>query len=157
MGPRSTYRQKLLDPRWQKRRLDILSRDGWKCQGCGAADKTLHVHHRRYAESGDPWDVGDDALVSLCEACHEIESRERAAAEAGLLAAIRRSPLLTKDVRFLTDAFARAQWHQKYPLAPLVVIEDLLTIPTFRQALVGLDVELWRTCGEDASSPEASA
>lgn len=78
-GPGSTYGQKLLDPRWQKRRLEILERDGWKCQepDCGDKTATLHVHHRWYEPGADPWDAGDDALVTLCESCHEAERGRR--------------------------------------------------------------------------------
>lgn len=68
------YRQKLLDPRWQKKRLKILERDEFTCRMCGADDITLHVHHKRYRYGADPWDITDDALVTLCEGCHENES-----------------------------------------------------------------------------------
>jgi hypothetical protein len=61
----SNYR----DPRWQKRRLQIMDRDGWGCVNCKATDRTLHVHHKRY--HGEPWEAGDDDLQSLCEDCHE--------------------------------------------------------------------------------------
>lgn len=64
-----TYSQKLRDPRWQKKRLLILERDGWKCQCCGATDKNLQVHHVYYAKR-DPWDYPDNAYQTLCEDCH---------------------------------------------------------------------------------------
>ena len=38
-----TYLEKLKDPRWQKKRLEILERDGWKCMACGEKEKTLRV------------------------------------------------------------------------------------------------------------------
>lgn len=68
-----TYREKLLDPRWQKRRLHILERDGWECVLCGVDNLTLHVHHKRYIRGKQPWDAPDDALVTLCERCHTNE------------------------------------------------------------------------------------
>lgn len=40
-----SYSEKLLDPRWQKKRLEILARDNWTCQRCGAVNCELHVHH----------------------------------------------------------------------------------------------------------------
>lgn len=61
-----------LDPRWQRKRLEILSRDGWTCSSCGATDRTLHVHHGYYEAGAEPWDYPDDSLHTLCEACHEI-------------------------------------------------------------------------------------
>ncbi len=56
------------DPRWQRRRLEILSRDDWKCVACGDATSTLHVHHKVYG--GNLWDSADDELQTLCETCH---------------------------------------------------------------------------------------
>ena len=65
----SEYLEKLKDPRWQKRRLEIFERDNWTCQNCGNSESTLHVHHRWYA--GNPWEAPDRALVTLCENCHK--------------------------------------------------------------------------------------
>lgn len=64
----STYYEKLRDPRWQKRRLEIMQRDGFKCRDCGAVDKTLNVHHCHYAKT--PWDADERALLTVCEDCH---------------------------------------------------------------------------------------
>lgn len=63
-----TYQEKLKDPRWQKKRLKILERDGWACQCCGSKKKTLTVHHVVY--EGDPWEAREDDLQALCEDCH---------------------------------------------------------------------------------------
>lgn len=70
----TAYQKKLLDPRWQKKRLKILDRDNWSCTNCGSADRTLHVHHTNY--KGDPWDIEDDDLKTLCYLCHEGEHTE---------------------------------------------------------------------------------
>lgn len=64
-----SYSEKLRDPRWQKKRLEILSRDKWTCLECGEMEKTLHVHHLYYC--GNPWDVPSFALRTLCESCHD--------------------------------------------------------------------------------------
>ena len=69
----SGYADKFKDPRWQKKRLEILERDAWGCMQCGDTDNTLHVHHRYYKKGRDPWDYPDEALVTLCEECHEGE------------------------------------------------------------------------------------
>lgn len=71
MNAKSAYSEKLRDPRWQKKRLEVLNRDEWKCQDCGAADKTLHVHHCLYIYGLDPWNYAADELRTLCEECHE--------------------------------------------------------------------------------------
>lgn len=56
------------DPRWQKLRLQIMDRDGWKCVACGDTTSTLHVHHKRYC--GSIWDSPADDLQTLCNSCH---------------------------------------------------------------------------------------
>lgn len=70
---KSNYSEKLRDPRWQKKRLEILERDNWRCQLCFDGESMLHVHHRRYIPSRDPWDYPESCLVTLCESCHESE------------------------------------------------------------------------------------
>lgn len=70
-----TYSEKLKDPRWQKKRLAILDRDGWKCTNCDATDKTLHVHHEEYRWGADPWDYSDEKLTTLCFECHELQTQ----------------------------------------------------------------------------------
>jgi 5-methylcytosine-specific restriction endonuclease McrA len=69
-----TYSQKLKDPRWQKKRLQILERDLWKCQECGSGTKSLQVHHVVYRRL-DPWDYPDYLYQTLCEDCHEIRQQ----------------------------------------------------------------------------------
>lgn len=65
-----TYAEKLRDPRWQKKRLEVMNRDGFKCKSCGDATSTLNVHHKYYEKGAMPWDYPETALVTLCEKCH---------------------------------------------------------------------------------------
>jgi hypothetical protein len=65
-----SYSEILKDPRWQKLRLKIFERDGFKCVKCGSSKRELLVHHRWYPK-GDPWDIEDEGLATLCRACHE--------------------------------------------------------------------------------------
>lgn len=67
-----SYKEKLLDPRWQKKRLGVLNREEFSCQYCGEKEKTLHIHHICYNKSRDPWDIDDSALLCLCEECHSV-------------------------------------------------------------------------------------
>lgn len=72
-----TYAEKLRDPRWQKRRLEVMERDRFTCFRCRSTDKTLNVHHLMYEKGKSPWDYNDSALVTLCEDCHkEVEDLE---------------------------------------------------------------------------------
>jgi cytochrome c553 len=75
-GKSGTYREKLLDPRWQKKRLEILDRDEWMCMKCGDMENTLHVHHQMYFFGVDPWDYPEGLLITLCESCHQKETEE---------------------------------------------------------------------------------
>lgn len=65
-----TYSEKLKDPRWQKKRLEVMQRDGFKCVACGDGDSTLNVHHRYYISGRNPWNYESDTLITLCEGCH---------------------------------------------------------------------------------------
>jgi hypothetical protein len=67
-----SYSEKLKDPRWQKKRLEVFNRDKFACLCCGRKDQTLHVHHLRYA--AEPWDTPMDHLETLCEQCHEMRT-----------------------------------------------------------------------------------
>lgn len=69
------YREKLLDPRWQKKRLEVLERCHWSCRHCNSKDKTLHVHHAYYLPNRDPWDYPDKDLSALCEDCHKTQTQ----------------------------------------------------------------------------------
>lgn len=70
-----TYSEKLKDPRWQKKRLEILSRDEFSCQSCGDTESSLQVHHKNYFKGREPWEYNENHLVTLCDSCHyEISS-----------------------------------------------------------------------------------
>lgn len=64
-----TYAEKLLDPRWQKKRAEILLRDGFACRNCGDKTRTLHVHHCVYIKGLEPWEY-TGSLLTLCSDCH---------------------------------------------------------------------------------------
>lgn len=68
-----TYREKLLDPKWQQRKSAIQIRDKFTCQKCGNKNETLSVHHRHYIKGRQPWDYPDNLLVLLCATCHKEE------------------------------------------------------------------------------------
>lgn len=64
------YRDKLLDPRWQKRKSEVQIAHNFTCEDCGSTSKTLHVHHCFYIKGREPWEYEDDLLMLLCEDCH---------------------------------------------------------------------------------------
>ncbi len=65
------YSEKLRDPRWQKKRLEVMQRDNFRCRICHGEEMTLNVHHIEY-EKKDPWDANGKNLVTLCEDCHGV-------------------------------------------------------------------------------------
>lgn len=66
----NSWASNLRDPRWQKKRLEIFERDGWRCRQCGDTASNLQVHHRQYTWGRAPWDYSSEDLVTLCETCH---------------------------------------------------------------------------------------
>lgn len=70
-----SYNEVLQDPRWQRKRLSVLERSGWKCEWCGDGTKNLQVHHGYYGRTEgklrQPWEVPDEVLYTLCVRCHE--------------------------------------------------------------------------------------
>lgn len=65
-----TYAEKLLDPRWQRKRLEVLERENFACQLCGDTKTTLHVHHEEY--SANPWETDSALLKCYCKHCHSV-------------------------------------------------------------------------------------
>ena len=48
-------------------RQQVLRRDGWRCQSCGAMSN-LEVHHKQFrSRSGND---SEQNLITLCSTCH---------------------------------------------------------------------------------------
>ena len=62
-----------LDPeRYEQLRNQVLRRDSWRCQSCGAMSN-LEVHHKEFRSH-----CGEDSeqnLITLCSACHGVMHR----------------------------------------------------------------------------------
>jgi 5-methylcytosine-specific restriction endonuclease McrA len=69
-----------LDPiAYEKLRQQVLRRDGWRCQSCGAMSN-LQVHHQQFRSlrGGDiEWN-----LITLCASCHSQLHGKQAAKHA---------------------------------------------------------------------------
>jgi hypothetical protein len=102
----SVYSEKLKDPRWQKKRLEIFERDLWRCSKCYDSLSTLVVHHRIYLLGKEPWDYPDELLITLCENCHEEERVNIELAESGLIESVKRI-FLSEDMHSLKLGFTR--------------------------------------------------
>jgi len=57
-----------LDPKpYAELRNQVLRRDGWRCQACGAISN-LEVHHKEFrSHSGEDSELN---LITLCSNCH---------------------------------------------------------------------------------------
>jgi 5-methylcytosine-specific restriction endonuclease McrA len=57
-----------LDPiSYENLRQQVLRRDGWRCQSCGAMSD-LDVHHKQFrSRSGND---SEQNLITLCSTCH---------------------------------------------------------------------------------------
>ena len=66
IGPKITP-LRLDSASYERLRQEILRRDGWKCQSCGAMSN-LEVHHRKFrSHSGSD---SKENLITLCTSCH---------------------------------------------------------------------------------------
>lgn len=96
-APRKTYHEMLLDPRWQKKRLEILESHEWACDSCSSKERTLHVHHKVYWPGCAPWEYQNGWLAVLCDVCHEEET-ERALEHKATLSAEGEEPEFHKRI-----------------------------------------------------------
>lgn len=61
------------DPRWQKKRLEILERDNFTCRDCGDTESKLNVHHLYYSPDKKVWEYDNITYLTLCDDCHKSE------------------------------------------------------------------------------------
>jgi hypothetical protein len=99
------YSEKLKDPRWQKKRLEILDRDEWCCRQCYDSESPLAVHHLRYIPGKEPWDYLPEQLITLCESCHSTEYEMMSDAISNLIEQIKDKGFLSFAVQELASAF----------------------------------------------------
>jgi len=99
---KETKKSVFLDPQWQKKRLEIMQRDGFACKLCDNKERTLNVHHTYYDDNkrDTPWDYPDRCLITICDVCHEREHEELRNSEKELLQAFKKQGL-TAD--YLSD------------------------------------------------------
>ena len=91
------------DPKWQKKRLEILERDGWRCRICKSDIYTLNVHHLYYKKDKKPWEYPKTSLITLCESCHEEEHGNRKDEEDDLLFTLKEEGFTSFDIEFLSE------------------------------------------------------
>ncbi len=144
------YSTKLKDPRWQKKRLKILSRDEWTCRYCYDTESPLVVHHKLYLPKLEPWEYPNDLLITICEDCHRIEREERLFQEQRLLNELKKyfsSPDI-QGIANCLDGFKLLHSHEvvanaygdalQYPKLQQYLIDNLF-ISIIHKQLDGID------------------
>jgi len=66
-----SYREMLRHPKWQQKKLEIMSRDHFKCMFCDSEDNLLNVHHLCYLPNRKPWEYDSELLITICDECHD--------------------------------------------------------------------------------------
>lgn len=135
-----TYGEKLKDPRWQKRRLEMLEAADWACDDCRTKSDTLHVHHGYYSRGMDPWEYPSDTLHVLCETCHKKSEVGRDKLYA-LLARLRPRSL-TWLGETLTDT-PDARTAERILTALSCVLSTAATVAVWPKSLDSTDVLTW--------------
>jgi len=69
---KQNYKEQLSDSRWLRKKNEILERDNYTCQKCGATSH-LNVHHLSYEKDKRAWEYPNERLITLCQSCHENE------------------------------------------------------------------------------------
>jgi len=95
----------LLDPRWQRKRLEVLEAAGWRCEYCSDGENTLHVHHSHYVKGRKPWEYERSELRALCADCHEEHHTQKGRLDA-LVSQV--DPILLGEIVAMAYGFARA-------------------------------------------------
>ena len=97
-----TYSERLRDPKWQRKRLEIMNRDGWACRDCSKSHNNLQVHHCRYAKN--PWEAEGIFLLTLCADCHQRRQQFEDAAKNALAILLATSDI--RQVELIADQIA---------------------------------------------------
>jgi 5-methylcytosine-specific restriction endonuclease McrA len=61
---------RLDERKYEELRLQVLRRDGWRCQFCGSMTN-LEVHHQQFRSHAGP--NQEENLITLCNYCHSAE------------------------------------------------------------------------------------
>lgn len=87
------YHEKLRDPRWQRRKTEIMQAALFRCEDCTSDKKTLNVHHCYYLKGKEPWEHPDALLICVCEECHKIRQKVETDIHINIAFMIREKPL----------------------------------------------------------------
>jgi hypothetical protein len=113
-----------------------MQRDGGRCKLCWDKEAVLAVHHRYSLPGKEPWEYPLEAFATLCERCHEQETRARPEAERQLLLAIRMAGLYAPEVHKIANVFRRLRTRSGLDarLAAYVIVQAIKHSLSLREA-----------------------
>lgn len=114
------YGDKLKDPRWQRKRLEILQRDNFTCERCKSTTKTLNVHHVAYINNYQPWDYPSFYYMTLCDECHQKEHTEREELEKQLIETMRSCHIFSEEINDLIDIIIYISAFREHPIVKVI-------------------------------------
>lgn len=121
----AAYTEKLADPRWQRKRLEIFNRDNWTCQCCGDKASQLEIHHTQYWPGKEPWEYPGDMLITVCHKCHG-EEQVRFQYEKELITALRSTGIHAMEISVLAQMiFSSAQFRRQLKFSIKKFLEQL--------------------------------
>lgn len=131
-----TYAEKLLDPKWQRKRLEVLNRDSWMCQYCFDSTNTLHVHHLRYESYYEnPWDYPLEYLVTACNKCHKEEPPAIKEIEKDVVRQMNLKVRYQCEYKSIADTFSKYSNDLLFKLFCVLSDEDLSEIDVMEHVL----------------------
>jgi hypothetical protein len=98
-----TYSEKLKNPKWQKKRLEILNRDKFTCRNCGDNENPLNVHHIAY--NYEHYETNNSLLITLCEDCHNKETEQLKIQISKLIKSLKESGFMSLSFGCLSTVF----------------------------------------------------
>jgi len=102
------YSELLRNPKWQRKRLEIMQRDNWRCKSCDDDNSELHVHHLQYT-ADNPWDEPIENLITLCDNCHKAIHYLLSCPDIGMETFIPLCQLIDKIEIYSIQEFSRKQ------------------------------------------------
>ena len=101
--------EELRNIRWEKKRIEILERDGERCQAIDEygeqcrktlKEEKLQVHHRNYT-AANIWDEPSVNLITLCKEHHKQEQFALGKSALKVSSALMKSNWMVKHRKFL--------------------------------------------------------
>jgi len=107
MKEKTPYQRKLAHPLWQKKRLEVMQRDGFKCTNCQSTEDELHIHHLYYLPNTLPQDYPLTAYTTFCNTCHEIEEAKMKLIEAAFCNRAQIAGLMSNHFVYLIETLEK--------------------------------------------------